>query len=284
MADIKYTLPPPTEDVEQICLFRWANAQQGKYPELALMYHVPNGGKRSKSEAARFRAMGVKAGVPDIFLPVKRSGHWLTIPSDLIAPYNGLYIELKRQRGGTVSAAQKQWMQSYGNMVRIKHAPYKKQTLQTRYAHLSSYCVKVGQKVKEGEIIGYSGTTGNVYGAHLHFEVILNGKRTNPLTWLDADYTLATGKEYQFNKGEHSVVVPAADTTTDTADKKLQIPTIGPMSKGDYDALLKTAADNGSAPTLYTVTMQAMSTAAASVLQQKADALGVHYTSKWVED
>lgn len=56
------------------------------------MYHVPNGGKRSKSEAARFRAMGVKAGVPD-----------------MIAPYNGLYIELKRQRGGTVSAAQKQW-------------------------------------------------------------------------------------------------------------------------------------------------------------------------------
>lgn len=110
MADIKYTLPPPTEDVEQICLFRWANAQQGKYPELALMYHVPNGGKRSKSEAVRFRAMGVKAGVPDIFLPVKRSGHWPTLPPDMIAPYNGLYIELKRQRGGTVSAAQKQWI------------------------------------------------------------------------------------------------------------------------------------------------------------------------------
>lgn len=113
---------------------------------------------------------------------------------------------------GTVDQTQnwdghtKTGMQSYGNMVRIKHAPYKKHTLQTRYAHLSSYCVKVGQKVKEGEIIGYSGTTGNVYGAHLHFEVILNGKRTNPLTWLGTDYTLATGKEYQFNKGEHSPV------------------------------------------------------------------------------
>ena len=202
-------------------------------------------------------------------------------------PYRSFTIRpVYAAEDGTVDQTQdwdghtKTGMQSYGNMVRIKHAPYKKQTLQTRYAHLSSYCVKVGQKVKEGEIIGYSGTTGNVYGAHLHFEVILNGKRTNPLTWLDADYTLATGKEYQFNKGEHSVVVPAADT----AAPKLQIPTIGPMSKGDYDALLKTAADNGSAPTLYTVTMQAMSTAAASALQQKADALGVHYTSKWVED
>ena len=42
MADIKYTLPPPTEDVEQICLFRWASAQQGKYPELALIVYNNN--------------------------------------------------------------------------------------------------------------------------------------------------------------------------------------------------------------------------------------------------
>lgn len=46
MADIKYTMPPPTEDTEQMCLFRWADAQSGKYPELSLMYHIPNGGKR----------------------------------------------------------------------------------------------------------------------------------------------------------------------------------------------------------------------------------------------
>ena len=69
MADIKYTMPPPTEDTEQMCLFRWADAQSGKYPELSLMYHIPNGGKRGKAEAGRFRAMGVKSGVPDIFLP-----------------------------------------------------------------------------------------------------------------------------------------------------------------------------------------------------------------------
>ena len=73
---------------------------------------------------------------------------------------------------GTVDQVQdwdghtKTGMQSYGNMVRIKHDPYKGKTLQTRYAHLSSYCVKVGQKVKEGELIGYSGVTGNVFGAH----------------------------------------------------------------------------------------------------------------------
>lgn len=120
MADIKYTMPPPTEDTEQMCLFRWADAQSGKYPELSLMYHIPNGGKRGKAEAGRFRAMGVKSGVPDIFLP--RGFHAL----DFVGPgqfnidgtqyavtetiYNGLYIELKRLRGGTVSATQKQWV------------------------------------------------------------------------------------------------------------------------------------------------------------------------------
>lgn len=65
-------LPVPTESVEQISLFRWANYSRGRYPELALLHHIPNGGTRSKSEAGRFRAEGVKAGVPDICLPVAR--------------------------------------------------------------------------------------------------------------------------------------------------------------------------------------------------------------------
>ena len=137
-------------------------------------------------------------------------------------------------------------MQSYGNMVRIKHAPYKSMTLQTRYAHLSSYCVKVGQQVKEGELIGYSGVTGNVFGSHLHFEVILNGKRTNPLTWLDDDFTLATGKEYTFQPGEHSVVVTDADKPTEnTSQNKLQVITIGPVSQGDADAIYLLCKERG---------------------------------------
>ncbi len=88
----------PTEDVEQTQLFTWARLQSCKYPELELMYHIPNGGGRSKAEAGRFKAMGVKAGVPDIFLPCARGG------------YNGMYIELKRVRGGRVEPAQKEWL------------------------------------------------------------------------------------------------------------------------------------------------------------------------------
>lgn len=164
---------------------------------------------------------------------------------DLRTQIDNMYIRpVYAAEDGTVDQTQ-DWdghtrtgMQSYGNMVRIRHADYKSKTLQTRYAHLSSYCVKYGQRVKEGEIIGYSGVTGNVFGAHLHFEVILGGKRTNPLTWLDNDYTLATGREYQFNKGEHSVVVPEADKPAEnTSQSKLQVITIGPVSQGDADAI-----------------------------------------------
>lgn len=90
--------PIPTESVEQQHLFQWAKLQQAAYPELALLYHVPNGGKRNRATAARLKAEGVKPGVPDICLPVPRGD------------YHGLYIELKRIQGGTTSDDQKDWL------------------------------------------------------------------------------------------------------------------------------------------------------------------------------
>lgn len=71
--------------------------------------------------------------------------------------------------------------QSYGNLMRIRHADYNGGKLQTLYAHLQRVTVKNGQAVREGEVIGYSGNTGNSTGPHLHFEVRLNGTRYNPL-------------------------------------------------------------------------------------------------------
>lgn len=88
----------PREDTEQECLFRWAAYQCRVYPELQLMYHIPNGGARDRVTGARLKAQGVKRGVPDICLPVARGGK------------HGLYIELKRQRGGRVSEDQRMWL------------------------------------------------------------------------------------------------------------------------------------------------------------------------------
>lgn len=146
---------------------------------------------------------------------------------DLRTQIDNMYIRpVYAAEDGTVDQVQ-DWdghtrtgMQSYGNMVRIRHADYKSKTLQTRYAHLSSYCVKYGQRVKEGEIIGYSGVTGNVFGAHLHFEVILGGKRTNPLVWLDSDFTTASGRVFTYRAGEHAVEKPA-DTAPPSGEEVL---------------------------------------------------------------
>ena len=71
----------------QIAVFEWAKWMEKQHPPLELMHHIPNGGKRSKAEAAIFKAMGVKSGVPDIFLPEPRGA------------YHGLYIELKSRSG-----------------------------------------------------------------------------------------------------------------------------------------------------------------------------------------
>lgn len=85
----------PTEAQEQEWLFQWAQAMKVlRWPELELMFHVPNGGSRNRIEAARLKAQGVKPGVPDIFLPVARKGR------------HGLFIELKRKVGGQVSPEQ----------------------------------------------------------------------------------------------------------------------------------------------------------------------------------
>lgn len=55
------------------------------------------------------------------------------------------------------------------------------------YSHLSRFNVKAGERVKEGDIIGYSGATGNAVGAHLHFYVKVNGNFVNPEIYLTQD-------------------------------------------------------------------------------------------------
>lgn len=69
---------------------------------------------------------------------------------------------------------------SYGNMVMIEH----KDGSKTRYAHMSSIKVSMGQNVSCGETIGYMGSTGNSTGNHLHFEVIIDGIPVNPYNYI----------------------------------------------------------------------------------------------------
>lgn len=121
--------------------------------------------------------------------------------------------------------------QSYGNLVRIRHADYNGAKLQTLYAHLNSYCVTEGQAVKEGELIGYSGSTGNVTGPHLHFEVRLSGTRRNPLNWLDDDFTCASST---VRLGSYTSVERPANAGAEKIGSQF---VIGPVSSGDAETI-----------------------------------------------
>lgn len=93
----------PLEKHDQANLFAWAEAQMFNYPELDLMYAIPNAGgytggfKKNKGRVIQMRKQGVKKGVPDIHLPVARRG------------WNSLYIELKREDDDTLKPDQEKW-------------------------------------------------------------------------------------------------------------------------------------------------------------------------------
>jgi murein DD-endopeptidase MepM/ murein hydrolase activator NlpD len=79
---------------------------------------------------------------------------------------------------GTVESAA--WTGDYGNLITIRHGF----GLSTRYGHLSRYNVMAGQSVKRGDVIGFVGSTGRSTGAHLHYEILVNGSLMNPLQLL----------------------------------------------------------------------------------------------------
>lgn len=68
--------------------------------------------------------------------------------------------------------------QGYGNLVIVENGPYR-----VYFAHLSKIPVKVGEKIRAGMIIGYSGNTGNSTGPHLHYEVRKNGQPIDPTSF-----------------------------------------------------------------------------------------------------
>ena len=87
-----------TEDRIQYEVFKWANDNRHDYPCLTYLHHCPNGGRRDARTAARLVSLGVRRGVPDIFLPFPCNG------------FHGLYIELKTEKGKT-SPDQDRWIE-----------------------------------------------------------------------------------------------------------------------------------------------------------------------------
>jgi hypothetical protein len=95
-----------SEEGHQKFLFDWVDLQFKAIPELALLFAIPNGGLRHPAVAAMLKRTGVRAGVPDLFLPVARG------------PWHGLFIEMKRpaypllkKPAGTTDPDQEKWLE-----------------------------------------------------------------------------------------------------------------------------------------------------------------------------
>lgn len=113
-------------------------------------------------------------------------------PGSVVSPYGkrgGDFhdgIDIAAGHGTAIAAAESGkvirsgWYGGYGKCVDISHGD----GVVTRYAHMSSINVGVGQRVSRGQLIGRVGSTGNSTGPHLHFEVIMNGKSVNPMKFL----------------------------------------------------------------------------------------------------
>lgn len=86
----------------QVGLFAWAEWARLDWPELGLLFAVPNGGARDVVTGKRLKDEGVRRGVPDVWLPVARGG------------FHGLVIELKAGERGRVSKEQGWWLERLG--------------------------------------------------------------------------------------------------------------------------------------------------------------------------
>lgn len=89
-----------SEAQHQAMVMKWSRQPEIRsvWPELALLYHIPNGGTRDAIEGRHLKQQGVKPGVPDLFLAA---------PS---GKYHGLFIEMKTDKG-RASDAQRQWIE-----------------------------------------------------------------------------------------------------------------------------------------------------------------------------
>jgi len=132
--------------------------QNGKSVEKALMKTPINGARLSS-------AFGMRKHPIDGYNKMHRG-------TDFAAPMG---TPIMASGSGVITRAR--WCGGGGNCVKIKH----NSTYETIYAHMKNFAreIKEGSRVKQGQIIGYVGSTGNSTGPHLHYEVVENGKKIN---------------------------------------------------------------------------------------------------------
>jgi hypothetical protein len=119
------------DELHRACV-QWADAQAGAMPELNALFHPPNGGARDGRTGARMKALGAKAGVPDLVLPIVRPVTWRN--GERI-PAGGLWIELKSQ-SGRLRDTQKTWR---ARLLKHQHCWILCRTLEAFQAAVTDY-------------------------------------------------------------------------------------------------------------------------------------------------
>ena len=150
--------------------------ENGKSVEKALMKTPINGSRLSSS-------FGMRKHPIDGYNKMHRG-------TDFAAPMN---TPIMASGDGIIIKAK--WCGGGGNCIKIKH----NSTYATIYAHMSKFAsgIKAGLRVRQGQIIGFVGSTGNSTGPHLHYEVIKNGKQINSQTLKLPSGKILTNKERQ---------------------------------------------------------------------------------------
>ncbi len=157
-------------------------AQSKSYDELArligekedMLQHIPAIQPIANDDLTRI-ASGFGYRIHPIYkTPKMHEGLDFTAPSGtpVYATGNGVVIKVQREQG-------------YGNMVEIAHG----YGYRTRYAHLQNFSCKVGQRVKRGGVIGVVGNTGISTAPHLHYEVLKDGVKVDPINFFYNDLT-----------------------------------------------------------------------------------------------
>ena len=158
-----------SNDKKNITLYRY------EYPNGSIAYFTPDGKSIEKS-LMRTPINGAKLSSRYGFRIHPILGYnQMHQGTDFAAPIG---TPIMASGAGTVEYSG--WKGGYGKFISIRHSP----VYQTNYAHLQDYAkgIRRGTRVQQGQVIGYLGSTGSSTGPHLHYEVIVNGKKENSQT------------------------------------------------------------------------------------------------------
>ncbi len=137
----------------------------------------------------------------------------------VIAPADGVVVEARRWGG-------------YGNWLRIRHS----NGLETGYGHLSRYGsgIRAGQRVSQGQVVAYVGSTGASTGPHLHYEIWRNGQRINPAGIKTSEGTILAGADLTAFRSEKARIdrIIAAGGEKKPAVMQASVPGLRPASQG----------------------------------------------------